>query len=56
MIKDQSWKPWKLHEPNNNGWTSVYLEPQNALFAYKDPSLKYWALCEKSVGKFERVK
>ena len=29
---------------------------ENFLFADKHPWAKYWALCEKSVGKFERVK
>ena len=56
MINDPSWGPWKWGEPNDYGWASVRLLAGNFLFADRHPWAKYWALCEKSVGKFERVK
>ena len=58
VINDPSWAPWSWHNPNEDGWGGVRLLANYAymLFDDKYPSAKYWALYEKSVGKFKRVK
>ena len=56
VINDPGWKPWSWDQPNNKGFTAVYIVPVYASFGDERPSLKYWALCEKSVSKFKTVK
>ena len=50
------YQPWLKNDPNEYGWGGVRLLAGTFVFADKHPWAKYWALCEKSVGKFERVK
>ena len=50
------YQPWLENDPNEKGAGAVRLLATTYQFADRGPSNKYWAMCEKSAGKFERVK
>ena len=53
LLKDPGfYQRWLKNEPNHYGWGGV----RTFAYAEKHPWAKFWAMCEKSVGKFKRVK